>query len=106
MATLPVSPPVTIQNEHHLPTDVLNRQTVPFMRRALVASHADLWVLDGNAWPESSLGERPHISFISWDGPDGERNMIPPVEVKLSVNWKSDWRTSSDQSRLEGYKQV
>lgn len=104
-----ISPPKLISNEAFLQDEVVNRLVMPYVRRAIEAtSNGDLSVLSGNTWPGNRREGKPDISFLRWDGPASQeiREMRFPLEVKLSSNWKSEWRTSTTARENQEYRQA
>lgn len=105
-AWTPSSRPRPMRNELTFQGEVINRLIIPYTRRAVVASNPELTVCDGNEWPGNGSQGKPDVSFARWGGAgcDGdEYAMRFPLEVKLSVSWKPEWRTSKV---LKEYRQV
>jgi hypothetical protein len=109
------TPPEVIRSEGHFQTEVINRLVIPYVRRAIKATHPSTatgrgcWVLDGNVWPGNRIEGKPDASFIDWTGEmceDEDIEMRFPLEVKLSSSWKPEWRTTLDLEHRQEYRQV
>ncbi|KAF8513329.1 hypothetical protein BU17DRAFT_7476, partial [Hysterangium stoloniferum] len=50
---------------------------------------------------------KPDVSFVEYNPETGfDETMRFPLEVKLSVNWMSEWKTSSERRGRKEYLQV
>jgi hypothetical protein len=109
------TPPEVIRSEAHFQTEVISRLVIPYVRRAIKATHPSTatsrgcWVLDGNVWPGNRVEGKPDAAFIDWTGEtceDDDIEMRFPLEVKLSSSWKPEWRTTPDLELRQEYRQV
>jgi hypothetical protein len=109
------TPPEVIRSEGHFQSEVINRLIIPYVRRAIKATHPSTaavrgcWILDGNVWPGNRTGGKPDAAFIDWTGEmceDDEIEMRFPLEVKLSSSWSPKWRDTADADLQQEYRQV
>jgi hypothetical protein len=74
------------------------------VRRAIEATHPRMTVNVGNSWLGNRAGGKPDVSFIEYNPETGfDEKMRFPLEVKLSVNWMSQWKSSSVKIKQKEY---
>lgn len=98
---------MAIYNEHYFVAEVITRLITPSVRRALKACNLQLSVVDGNSWPGNRVEGKPDMCIVKLlpnMSSKEDKVMVLPVEVKLSVNWRSVWKDSQNPDEVEAYK--
>lgn len=101
------SPLMAIYNEHYFVAEVITRLITPSVRRALRACDLQLSVVNGDSWPGNRVEGKPEMCIVKLlpnMSSKEDKVMVLPVEVKLSVNWRSVWKDSPNPDEVEAYK--